>query len=225
MGVLLGYASPSVLSYCFILSTIELEKAVVFQGFAADFGLKILGFWVLGIIRARLRKGGAKVKLGNKRKYDALANVPWQVRADIQRRIERMPDGNDKTILALYFISGMSSPEIVRYCEVNGIRSRVNTFYTKRSVNYIVSKYFPEVSKYRRRNPEGGKRELHFKYIQSHRKERCGKCGSTENLEWHHMIPLSIGGKTCEENMVCLCSECHRKITSYHYRTGIISST
>ena len=156
-----------------------------------------------------------------KRKYNALANVPWQVRADIQARIDQMPDGNDKTILTLYFIDGMSSPEIVRYCEQHGICSRVHSFYTKRSINYIVAKHFPEVSKYRKRNPEGKKRQLHFKYISEHRKERCGKCGSTENLEWHHMIPLSIGGESCDENMVCLCSECHRKITTYHIRNGI----
>ncbi len=38
----------------------------------------------------------------------------------------------------------------------------------------------------------------------------CVVCGSTENLEQHHVIPRSQGGGE-EGNLVMLCRECHRK--------------
>lgn len=84
-----------------------------------------------------------------KRKYNALASVPWEIRADIKQRITAMPDGNEKTILALYFIDGLSSPAIVSYCEGHGITSRSHTHYSTRSVQQIIRKHFPEVSQYR----------------------------------------------------------------------------
>ena len=39
----------------------------------------------------------------------------------------------------------------------------------------------------------------------------CWICGSEENLQWHHIIPLSQGGKTERQNMLLLCGECHAK--------------
>lgn len=149
------------------------------------------------------------------RHYNALANVPWQVMSDIRDRIEAMPEGKEKKILDLYFVSGLSSSEVVRYCEENDIRSRNNTFFTKRSIQNIVAKCFPEIKQYRKSNPDNEKRKTHFQYINSHERVRCGKCGGTENLEWHHMIPLSFGGEADDGNMVCLCKECHKKATEY----------
>ena len=32
--------------------------------------------------------------------------------------------------------------------------------------------------------------------------KKCGKCGSTENLELHHMIPMSLGGTNDENNLI-----------------------
>lgn len=156
------------------------------------------------------------------RKYDALVNVPWSVRADIADRIERMPDGNQKTILYLYFISGMSSREIPLYCQKHGIRSRNNTFYTSRSVLNICNKYFPEVRQYVKHNPENEKRKKHFIYLSKTKRQPCAICGSTEQLHFHHMIPVDMGGTTSPENMVNLCSKCHYAVTSYQRRNGFI---
>ena len=49
----------------------------------------------------------------------------------------------------------------------------------------------------------------------------CANCHSTLNLVYHHIVPLSMGGKDSVSNMVCLCDMCHDKI---HYgKTGAIS--
>ena len=45
--------------------------------------------------------------------------------------------------------------------------------------------------------------------------QKCGKCGSTENLELHHMIPASLGGTNDENNLIWLCNKCHKKVTQY----------
>lgn len=37
-------------------------------------------------------------------------------------------------------------------------------------------------------------------------------CGSKENLEHHHVLPLALGGKDEEENLITLCSKHHVQI-------------
>ena len=39
----------------------------------------------------------------------------------------------------------------------------------------------------------------------------CANCGSTENLDVHHIVPVSKGGITEESNLVYLCKSCHLK--------------
>jgi len=39
----------------------------------------------------------------------------------------------------------------------------------------------------------------------------CVECGSKENLEYDHIIPLSKGGGNTERNIQLLCSECNKK--------------
>ena len=40
---------------------------------------------------------------------------------------------------------------------------------------------------------------------------RCWWCGHRENLELHHIIPLSKGGPDSVHNLSVLCSWCHRQ--------------
>lgn len=40
----------------------------------------------------------------------------------------------------------------------------------------------------------------------------CYICHSTENLQLHHIIPLSHGGENIENNILTLCGECHGKV-------------
>lgn len=37
----------------------------------------------------------------------------------------------------------------------------------------------------------------------------CCNCGETEDLEYHHIVPLSLGGNDILSNYCCLCYNCH----------------
>lgn len=41
--------------------------------------------------------------------------------------------------------------------------------------------------------------------------EWCVACGTWDNIEYHHVVPYSWGGKTEVDNIVPLCHECHVK--------------
>ena len=41
---------------------------------------------------------------------------------------------------------------------------------------------------------------------------QCCNCGSTEDLQYHHIIPIAIGGKDINSNICCLCYSCHYKL-------------
>jgi hypothetical protein len=38
----------------------------------------------------------------------------------------------------------------------------------------------------------------------------CADCGG-EGRTWHHIVPVSMGGKTSDDNLVFLCWSCHSK--------------
>lgn len=43
----------------------------------------------------------------------------------------------------------------------------------------------------------------------------CGKCGSKEDLEIHHMLPVVLGGDNDDRNLIILCHDCHHQTTNY----------
>lgn len=38
---------------------------------------------------------------------------------------------------------------------------------------------------------------------------KCQKCGTTETLQVHHIIPVSKGGSNNQENLMVVCNCCH----------------
>jgi hypothetical protein len=48
----------------------------------------------------------------------------------------------------------------------------------------------------------------------------CAACGSTKELNHHHLVPRANGGSEEPENLVTLCAECHDLVHSrpYHWR-------
>lgn len=45
----------------------------------------------------------------------------------------------------------------------------------------------------------------------------CSRCGSTDYLHVHHIIPAKKGGSRDRSNLVVLCSRCHRIVESAQY--------
>lgn len=56
------------------------------------------------------------------------------------------------------------------------------------------------------------KQEVYKKYG-----HKCSKCGSCNNIDVHHKIPLSKGGTNNIQNLIPLCHECHEKIHGYKF--------
>jgi len=50
---------------------------------------------------------------------------------------------------------------------------------------------------------------------------RCYICGKDTDLHVHHIIPRSDGGPDIPENLVTLCSGCHRSVESGNVRTAV----
>ena len=42
--------------------------------------------------------------------------------------------------------------------------------------------------------------------------KECKLCGSRENLQQHHVVPLSRGGDPGFQNRIWVCKECHAKL-------------
>lgn len=38
---------------------------------------------------------------------------------------------------------------------------------------------------------------------------KCINCGSTDNIHWHHVVPLALGGNDIPSNIVPVCGRCH----------------
>jgi len=44
---------------------------------------------------------------------------------------------------------------------------------------------------------------------------RCVSCGSSHNIEWHHAIPIEVGGQDVITNLVPACHNCHMAAHSW----------
>ena len=65
------------------------------------------------------------------------------------------------------------------------------------------------------------KRNLDKRYVQEIRRKAgniCVNCGSTDGIEYHHIVPLFVGGQENETNIVPLCHRCHK---AAHYGRNI----
>lgn len=56
--------------------------------------------------------------------------------------------------------------------------------------------------------------ERRRQYYENHSKE-CYKCGSNDNIQLHHIIPIKSGGTNGKWNLMPLCGSCHRTVESY----------
>lgn len=56
------------------------------------------------------------------------------------------------------------------------------------------------------------RKNLGIRAILKAAKAKCAKCGSTEDLDVHHIIDLSRGGTNDPTNLVIVCKACHDAI-------------
>ena len=49
------------------------------------------------------------------------------------------------------------------------------------------------------------------KWIKDKKYHFCAICGAEDDLQYHHWIPESLGGKTEFENIMVVCATCHQK--------------
>ena len=54
-----------------------------------------------------------------------------------------------------------------------------------------------------------GKEHREAREIMGDTPKVCVNCGSTDKVEVHHIVPLSMGGSNRASNIVYLCLECH----------------
>jgi hypothetical protein len=52
--------------------------------------------------------------------------------------------------------------------------------------------------------------------------DKCCLCGSGDRLEVHHIVPQCKQALDCKINLITLCYQCHKTITSYHKAIGYI---
>ncbi len=57
----------------------------------------------------------------------------------------------------------------------------------------------------------GGYRELKMKILERDG-WKCQQCGRRDELQIHHLVRRSQQGADCEENLIVLCSSCHRSL-------------
>lgn len=53
----------------------------------------------------------------------------------------------------------------------------------------------------------------------------CVSCGSTENIEYHHIVPLLLGGTNRFTNIVPVCHQCHKAAHGSHHMSRYVDSS
>ena len=90
---------------------------------------------------------------------------------------------------------------------VKEITSIVNELKRKRGDRYLNYDIWKSIS-----NVERAKVTNRLRFaIYKRDNYRCKKCGSTENLEIDHIIPVSKGGKSTYSNLQTLCHKCNKE--------------
>ena len=138
---------------------------------------------------------------------------------------QNMIEKRDKKILQYVFVENLSAEAISRLNDPDIVcfsnRNKGNSL-SGCSILECLYKYFPELRnkepmhKQKSRDSRIELRMKRKKKAAEHIKQ-CAFCGTKKNLEEHHMIPLSMGGTNDELNLIFLCKDCHKAVTSYQW--------
>ena len=156
-------------------------------------------------------------------------SLTLEERVKALKKIESMEEHNReqsraKAILTYFIkdnmcasaISRLNDPRIVCF----GNRNYYKPLSTS-SILKIIYEYFPEFEGRQLKQNVSNRNRIDLirkreKQNSPHIKQ-CAFCGSTENLEEHHMIPLFLGGTNDDRNLIYLCKKCHREVSNYQH--------
>lgn len=152
-------------------------------------------------------------------------SITARERASAIKTIQELPETTvkqkrDKAILTYFVIDGISASAIFRRADPLivglGNRSKGKPLSTS-SILEVIYQYFPEFKKEHKSRKDDIRTELLKKRqkMPSEHIHLCAFCGSTERLEEHHMIPVSMGGTNDDRNLLFLCHDCHLSVTKY----------
>lgn len=101
-------------------------------------------------------------------------------------------------------------------------KSNQNKPMSVRRIQQILCEYFPEFHIWTSHEGTKKKAEQQIRTEMLRRKKeikilkQCGRCGSKNNLELHHLFPVCLGGTNDDRNFIWLCHDCH-KIQSLYF--------
>ena len=109
--------------------------------------------------------------------------------------------------------------------EFDWLRSNQGKPMSVRRIQQILTEYFPEfhiqTSHKKPKKDQKLRNELpKLRRIMITEDSCCGKCGSKEDLEIHHMFPLELCKDNDESNLIILCGACHQRATN-HYQAWL----
>ena len=55
------------------------------------------------------------------------------------------------------------------------------------------------------------------KWIRDAKYHFCAACGREDDLQYHHLVPIALGGSNTPDNIIVLCAGCHQK---WHMQNG-----
>ena len=109
--------------------------------------------------------------------------------------------------------------------QYNWLQSNQGRPMSTRRIQQILTQYFPEfhiqTTHKKERKDQQLRNELpKIRKVMITEDSCCGKCGSKEDLEIHHMFPLELCRDNDDRNLIILCGACHQKATN-HYLSWI----
>lgn len=105
--------------------------------------------------------------------------------------------------------------------EYSWFKSNQNKPISTRRIQQILHTWYPEFhiqkthQKYRKDQSIRNEHLRIRKKLFQEGKKYCGRCGTTEKLDLHHMMPVFLSGTNDLPNLVFLCEKCHEETTQY----------
>jgi hypothetical protein len=131
----------------------------------------------------------------------------------------------DKKILEELIVNMRSTQELAylaRYDDAfSWCKSQMKKPMSASRIRQILCTYYPEfhiqTTHAKTKNPDVQKirNEANIIKEKTIKTAVCGKCGSKNRLEMHHLFPVCLGGTNDDSNLIWLCHNCHEKQSTY----------